>query len=980
MTVENLPDSINEITRASNSGKLVFFIGAGLSKLSGYPTWKELVAKYYWELHGAQKDSYTTDEFLRIPQIFYDVKGSNAYDSILEEIFNVEVSPHPIHYNILALNPIHIITTNYDDLIEKTCWQRGKYYSHISVEEDVAKASSTRYLLKAHGDFSRGYKGEYLVLKESDYLDYEIKYPLINNLMKTIMATNTIVFIGYGLGDYNINLLLNWVKHLQKDHYNKPFFIHTDPDPIDDSTLTYYEKKGLRIIDSTKISDSEKNDYPKRYSIVMQKLIESSNAYNLTSDNDIVNHIFQKLEPLFVLKYIRKIDLKFVFDREYYFEVNGVISKLKDRTKDYLDQFFKLKESGGPSLSAESREKFRDILLFFERNNIFGMYDNTGFRGSKYEFSISSYAYNLNYAAMEASIQSSSTLIEDNYEKAFYLAYLGDWEKAYNLYSDIISRSIHEKKWWIYYLSQINRFNLYQSIVQNERFYGRLNLIGHGYKESYSSEFVEKIKIEMEKLDINDIFRSMPNDFQEKYKLLEFLSDNQFLYQDTVRLSELSGKIHAEINKGSYSFGKLTSDIEVQLRLNDTLRFLYENCLWTATSFVIKEYVRNSLTIQFEREHYDRTRDIDEIGTFLGIKKTNFSVGYYDFVNITKYFTEEELINLERSCKIENFNFINKEEIENYICSIVSVLVEKCSGVNFSFHNRFIKEAKTTFRFAKYINLSEETIIKIINAILFHFPLSEADIGKKWLWCDQICGNNGLPAKAIQIIEQFLISVSQNYENDQFSELTSNGIGSWFFSNLIHHFHEDYVSNTLSNLATELSDEMKSKVSYFYKLYPILSNKARQHLSKIKGISDISDVLERKSTGDIQDLSEYEPMIYEYLKQQLKTIELNKQKKIIVGSKNYVIEIAVLYFIGEIKSERFLNLLGTDDQFDFFVDPLHFDYRKFKIAWLRTYNHQLLLEISNNEKMKQNIVPMLKNKILSSSNNEYTEILIKYFI
>ena len=121
-------------------------------------------------------------------------------------------------------------------------------------------------------------------------------------------------------------------------------------------------------------------------------------------------------------------------------------------------------------------------------------------------------------------------------------------------------------------------------------------------------------------------------------------------------------------------------------------------------------------------------------------------------------------------------------------------------------------------------------------------------------------------------------------------------------------------------------------------------------------------------------------MFYEYLEQQLKTIETNRNKKIIVGSKNYVGEIAALYFTGEIKSERFLSLLGMDDEYDFFVDHLHFDYSKFKAVWLRTYSHHLLIKISNNEKMKQNIVPMLKNKILSSSNNEYTEILIKYFI
>jgi hypothetical protein len=152
----------------------------------------------------------------------------SQYDEILKEVFDVQNSPNSIHHKILSLNPAHIITTNYDNLLEDTYYQRGKYYTKISAEKDVSKAASSRYLLKVHGDFSRGFNGDNVVLKESDYMSYDQNYPLISNLMKTIMATHTIVFIGYGLGDYNISLLPNWVKRLQKDDYSKPFLIRTE--------------------------------------------------------------------------------------------------------------------------------------------------------------------------------------------------------------------------------------------------------------------------------------------------------------------------------------------------------------------------------------------------------------------------------------------------------------------------------------------------------------------------------------------------------------------------------------------------------------------------------------------------------------------------------------------------------------------------------------------------------------------------------
>ena len=138
---------IDEINKASRQGKLVFFVGAGVSTLSGYPRWAELVDVFYKRLYGKEREGVlTSDDYLRIPQIFYDVleeHEKDQYDEILREIFDVQKKPNSVHYKILSLNPAHIITTNYDDLLEKTCWQRGKYYTKISAEKDVFGATSS---------------------------------------------------------------------------------------------------------------------------------------------------------------------------------------------------------------------------------------------------------------------------------------------------------------------------------------------------------------------------------------------------------------------------------------------------------------------------------------------------------------------------------------------------------------------------------------------------------------------------------------------------------------------------------------------------------------------------------------------------------------------------------------------------------------------------------------------------------------------
>ena len=57
------------------------------------------------------------------------------------------------------------------------------------------------------------------------------------------------VFIGYGLNDYNIKLILNWAKTLLKDHFNKPIFIYTGDDSLSAEELLYQKSRGLCVIE-----------------------------------------------------------------------------------------------------------------------------------------------------------------------------------------------------------------------------------------------------------------------------------------------------------------------------------------------------------------------------------------------------------------------------------------------------------------------------------------------------------------------------------------------------------------------------------------------------------------------------------------------------------------------------------------------------------------------------------------------------------
>lgn len=98
--------------------KLIIFVGAGVSKNSGLPDWNKLIREYAREL-GNEKEYFDSDEMLEIPQEYFDKFGSPKYYEILDKIFSKSYEPNSIHEILGKMNFNYIITTNYDNLIEK---------------------------------------------------------------------------------------------------------------------------------------------------------------------------------------------------------------------------------------------------------------------------------------------------------------------------------------------------------------------------------------------------------------------------------------------------------------------------------------------------------------------------------------------------------------------------------------------------------------------------------------------------------------------------------------------------------------------------------------------------------------------------------------------------------------------------------------------------------------------------------------------
>jgi hypothetical protein len=176
--------------------------------------------------------------------------------------------------------------------------------------------------------------------------------------------------------------------------------------------------------------------------------------------------------------------------------------------------------------------------------------------------------------------------------------------------------------------------------------------------------------------------------------------------------------------------------------------------------------------IQFERAEYEQSRDIDDFGFYMVARKSNFYIDYYDFLNVAKSFSIDDIKYIERSCNIERIKFKDLDRIEGYLIRIVDQIIKLFSADsrNIIFYNRLINEAKVALYFARYLKLSEEGYIRILRALLFYIPERDMDIGQRlgiWYFLGELTDPKMKDYVGIKDEYDFFVS-PQSFDYDKF--------------------------------------------------------------------------------------------------------------------------------------------------------------------------------------------------------------------
>ena len=296
------------------AGAVVPFLGAGVN-LCGRPEaapWAQgqyLPSGSELAVYLAQLNDYPyedTTNLLRVSQYVDVMLGDGPLYQELHDVFDADYPPTPVHQLLASLpamirasssgKPRYfplIVTTNYDDALERAFLDAGEAYDLVvyiadgpdrgrflhtnpdgqsqviyKPNEYVALEFEQRPVItKIHGAVGRGTEGrDSFVVTENHYIDY-LSHTDIAKLIPLTIATRMrkshFLFLGYSLKDWNLRVILNrlwgdavvgwnsWAVQPQPDKIEERSWFRRNVELLDARLETYIGGLGAALLDAS---------------------------------------------------------------------------------------------------------------------------------------------------------------------------------------------------------------------------------------------------------------------------------------------------------------------------------------------------------------------------------------------------------------------------------------------------------------------------------------------------------------------------------------------------------------------------------------------------------------------------------------------------------------------------------------------------------------------------------------------------------
>lgn len=524
--IDNLQISnASKIYEASRNNDLVIFVGAGVSANSGVPDWSQLVNEFKKSLPDSVRDEH---DFLKIAQLYKEAVPSGDYISNIQGFLkDGKAHPNPIHDAIFSLSPSHVITTNYDNLIEQAAENARVHFSIIRSDRDIPRAKSSRYLIKMHGDFI----SQKFVLTESDYYNYTVDYPLVDTLVKSLFASKTILCVGFSFNDLNLKIILNRIQSMLGNNA-KPIYLlaNYNENPV---FYNYLKNKGIQPFWlPTTIIDEFASEVPTSFNSdigvdTFKQL--SCLQYDVSKPLDIIDALYsysQMIEgemPFFYMSRLKKIlpDKICKWDHTYSMGIqleSEYIKALIEQCKTIEGKRRLLREKGG-KIHSLIKTAANNCIFEFDRIELWKLKSFQRYWNKKEKDSCS-LLIDFDFRALAARIETLE-LADINYsyrdlELPFIKWMLGDIISSYELYESLEGRYWNSNNSILYFLCVFNKQALFN---------GSFPLDGMAYEKI--CDLSEKVS----KINVSNILAELFLDSRVKENLSDLIN-NQY-YVDT---------------------------------------------------------------------------------------------------------------------------------------------------------------------------------------------------------------------------------------------------------------------------------------------------------------------------------------------------------------------------------------------------------------------------------------------------------------
>jgi hypothetical protein len=235
---------MKQLIEEYKKGKVILFVGAGVSANLKIPTWSELINKIASDLGYDPEVFKTYGDFLSLAE-YYKIEngGLGKLRSWMDREWhntNVDITQSKIHKLIAQGNFPLIYTTNYENWIENAHEHYSVPFNKIVTVKDISEIdSSKKEIIKFHGDFT---EENSIVLDETSYFNrLEFETPLDLKLRSDVLG-KSVLFIGYRLGDVNIRHIFFKLSKLWENHGNgmerpKSYMFTSKLNPIQKTVL-----------------------------------------------------------------------------------------------------------------------------------------------------------------------------------------------------------------------------------------------------------------------------------------------------------------------------------------------------------------------------------------------------------------------------------------------------------------------------------------------------------------------------------------------------------------------------------------------------------------------------------------------------------------------------------------------------------------------------------------------------------------------